>query len=79
MISHGTFQCAVCKKRHHLRHKKEEYRSYFPERKILICEYCLNEFRTSPEYEHLRPDVDPEDKQKVKKIREYYKDKHIYF
>lgn len=79
MIPSGTFQCPLCEKRHHISKKKEAYRSYFPERKIIVCEFCYDDYRTSPEYDDLRPDVDPNDKQKIKKIREYYKDTHIYF
>lgn len=79
MIPQGSFQCAICDERLHLKHKEEAYRSYFPEKKIPICEFCYDDFRTSPEYEHLRPDVNADDTQKIKKIREYYQETHIYF
>lgn len=79
MLPQGTFQCAICEENQYLSKKKEAYRSYFPERKISVCEFCYHEYRTSPEYEHLRPDIDPNDKQKIEKIREHSKDTHIYF
>lgn len=78
MIQRGTFQCAICEKRFHDSKKNEEPRSYFPERKILVCNYCLKDFRRKPEYEHLRPDVKASEKQKIKKAREYARDTHIY-
>ena len=79
MIPQGTLQCAICEDRYNTNKKRTAFRSYFPERKMSVCEFCIDEFRNSPEYEHLRPDVDPNDRQKVEKIREYYKDTHIYF
>lgn len=79
MIPRGSFVCALCEERLHLNYKKEAYRSFFPERKIPVCEYCYDEWRTSPEYEHLRPDLDPEDKEKIEKVREYYGETHIFF
>lgn len=79
MLPRGTFQCAICEERHHVKHRKEAYRSHYPERKIPICEYCYNEWRTSPEYEHLRPDIDPSEKKEIEEQREYQKDTHIYF
>lgn len=73
MIPRGTFQCPICKERHHVSKKVERYRSYVPKRKITICEYCYDDYRTDPKYEHLRPDIDPKNKQKIEKIREYNK------
>lgn len=79
MLPRGSFQCALCEKRHHDSKKNEEYRSYMPERKILVCDFCIDDYRNSMEYEHLRPDIDPDERKNVEKKREYYKDTHIYF
>lgn len=79
MLPQGTFQCAVCNERRHLSKKEDAYRSYFPERKIAVCVDCIHDYRTIPEYAHLRPNTDPTDKLKIEKIREYYKDTHIFF
>lgn len=79
MIPRGTFQCPLCEDRYHAKHKKEVFKSYFPKDKISICEYCYDDYRNSPEYEHLRPDIDPSEKEKIKRAREYYGEDHIYF
>lgn len=79
MIPRGSFQCAICEEWHHSSKKNNEFRSYFPERRIPVCDYCLHEYRTSPEYKDLRPEVDPNDKEKIERIREYYGENHIYF
>lgn len=78
MLPRASFECAICEERHHPSKRNDEFRSYFPERRIPVCDYCLNEYRTSLEYEDLRPNVDPNDKEKIKKIREYYGETHIY-
>jgi DNA-directed RNA polymerase subunit M/transcription elongation factor TFIIS len=67
MIKRGTFKCAICGDRLHTSNKNEEYRSYFPEKKILVCDYCLHEYHTDPDYEHLRPDITPQKKQEIRK------------
>lgn len=79
MLPRGTFRCAICEDRYHVNRKNETFRSFFPERKIQVCDHCWQDYRRNPEYEHLRPDVDPEDKKKIEKIREYYGDVHIFF
>lgn len=79
MIPRGKFQCAICEEWVHLSKRKEAYRSFFPKRKISVCEFCWDEYRRSPEYEHLRPDVDPTEKEEIEKKREYFKDKHIFY
>lgn len=79
MIPRGQFQCAICDEWLHLSKKKEAFRSYFPERKINVCEYCWDEYRNNPDYAHLRPDVDPSETEKIRKIREYYGDVHIFY
>lgn len=70
MIQRGTFQCAICEDRLHVSKKNEEYRSYFPERKILVCDYCLHDYHTKSEYEDLRPDVKPDERKDVEDRRE---------
>jgi len=67
----GSFRCGICEERIHSSKKNEEYRSYFPERRILVCDYCLHEYHTDPEYEHLRPDITPEEKAEIEERREY--------
>ena len=79
MIPQGMFQCPLCEEWHNDSRKKEALRSYIPKKTITICEFCYDDFRTDPKYEHLRPDVDHTDKQKIEKIREYYKDTHIFY
>lgn len=79
MIPPGTFQCALCENRYGLSKKKEAYRSYIPERKIVLCESCYDDYRKKPEYSHLRPDSDIEERQKIEERREYQKETHIYF
>lgn len=79
MYQQGIFICAICEDRMHKSKEKEVHRSFFPERTIPVCEHCYNDWRTAPEYEHLRPDVDPNDKKKIEKAREYYSDVHIFF
>lgn len=79
MFPRGSFKCAICEDRLHISKKNEEFRSYFPERKIPVCDYCLTEYRRSEEYEHLRPDVDPSEVAEIREKREYYKENHVFF
>lgn len=74
----GQFKCPLCEERFHARHKKEVFRSYFPERKMWICKWCYDDWRNAPEYAHLRPDVEPENVEEIRRQREFNKNSRIY-
>lgn len=79
MIPRGTFRCRLCNERYHKGKMRKEYRSYIPERMITLCEYCYDEWRTAPEYSHLRPDIDPNDIEDIRRMREYYGEDHVFY
>ncbi|MDZ7701835.1 MAG: hypothetical protein U5J98_07050 [Halobacteriales archaeon] len=75
----GTFVCAICRERHYDTKKNVAIRSYFPERNITVCDYCWDEYRTNPKYDHLRPDVEPGEKVEIEARREHMRDTHIFY
>lgn len=79
MIPYGTFQCVICEELRNVSRRNDVFRSYFPERKIAVCDYCYEDWRDSPMYEHLRPDVPAGKRKVVEEKREYNGETHIYF
>lgn len=76
----GIRKCPICEERCHVNQMEEGIRSHVPEiETIMVCVECYDEWRTSPEYDHLRPDYSVQEAQEIKKKREFYQKNRIWF
>lgn len=68
----GVRQCPICEDRCYESQVKEVERSRIPKiRTIHVCLDCYEDWRTEPEYEHLRPDYSHQEAEEIKRKREH--------
>lgn len=76
----GATTCPICEERCHDSQLKEVVRARVPERRTIeVCVDCYDEWRTSPEYEDLRPDYSVQEAREIDRKREFYAENRLWF
>lgn len=80
MDARGARKCPICGDWCYPSQMKEGVKSRVPEiETIEVCVECHDDWRTDPEYAHLRPDYSPDEAEQIRQRREFNREHRIFF